>query len=100
MTFKTQTINQCVWVTAVYLFPEAYLYASYHTLQQVPPHLLRAALLPRCNTKTARDAALRLLRVLVLHDAANLSIGLHVVKRLHLTGNGPMLDHLPQNAIR
>lgn len=87
-------------MAAGYLFPEAYLYASYQALQQVPPHTLRAALLPRCNTKPARDAALRLLRVLILHDAANLNLGLRIVKHLHLTGNGPILDQLPQNAIR
>lgn len=86
--------------SAVYLFPEAYLKFKHDTLQEVPPIMLRAALLPRCNTKPSRDATLRLLRVLVLHDAANLNTGLRLIKQLHLTRIGPSFEHLPHHNIR
>ena len=87
-------------MAAVYLFPEAYLQATYRSLQQATPRDLRAALLPRCNTKPGRDAALRLLGALVTRDTANLSVGLRLIKQLHLTGSGSILDHFPSQSIR
>lgn len=70
-------------------------------LQDIPPAQLRTALLPRCSTKASREAAMRLLRKLVLRDPANLKLSLLLIKQLHLQPDEPPVhDLLPHQNIR